>query len=71
MSKKKMRETSDYEGFKIPVKRNSRLFSEIQDLEENDTAVVIEDWAENVYGETKVFIKDKLYAHTDKSGIAV
>ena len=68
---KKIRETSDYAGFKIPVKINSSLFSEIQDFGENDTAVIIEDWAENVYGETKFYLKNKLYGHTDKSGLAV
>lgn len=71
-----MRTPSEYKGKTLKLKKDSPTFLEIQEenkssnIKDNSTAIVIEDWAENVLAKENFYTKDKLYGHLDKSNLA-
>lgn len=65
-----MLKTSEYKGKKIQLKKTSKTYFCLQKEQDESTAIIIEDWAENVYRKTNDLIKGKLYGHLDRSGFA-
>ena len=71
-----MRIPSEYKGKTLQLKQDSPTFLDIQkenkttNNKDKSTAIVIEDWAENVCKKETFYTKDKLYGHLDKSHLA-
>lgn len=71
-----MRTPSEYRGKTLKLKKDSPTFLDISEEnktandKDESTAIVIEDWAENVCGKETFYTKDKLYGHLDKSNLA-
>lgn len=71
-----MRTPSKYKGKIFKLKKDSPTFLDIQEenkssaVKDESTAIVIEDWAENVCKKETFYTKNKLYGHLDKSNLA-
>lgn len=67
------RETSEYRGYIIPIKKDSAIYADIRKLQ-GDSALIVEDWAQNTCGFLLTHFyenKDYLSGHLDKSGFAI
>ena len=66
-----IRTQSEYKGKLLKLKEDSKTLKELSvEGEDESTAILVEDWAENVLNKTTFLTKDKLYGHLDKSNLA-